>query len=52
MDFSVDLSGLGEAVSTSISSMTPIFLIPAGLIVAAAILSWGISMLKRFRATR
>lgn len=50
LTFSLDLSDLGGAIGAALGSLTPVFLVPAGLIVAAAILSFGIAMFSRWRA--
>jgi hypothetical protein len=49
MIFTVPTTGLGSAVSDSMSSMGPLFYIAAGLVVAGGILGWGIRMLKSWR---
>ena len=49
MDFTLDLANLGTSVSTSLASMSPLFFVVAGLIVAGGILAWGVSMLKKWR---
>lgn len=49
MLFNLDLSGLGAAVTNSLQGLTPLFLIVGGLIVASAILAWGVEMLQSWR---
>jgi hypothetical protein len=47
--FTIDLTGLGASITTALTSMGPLFILVAGLTLGAAVLSWGVSMIQRFR---
>jgi hypothetical protein len=49
LTFTVPTSGIGTATSTSLTSMSPLFYIAGGLVVAGGILGWGIRMLKSWQ---
>jgi hypothetical protein len=50
LQFTIPTSGLGTAVGESITSLSPLFTIAAGLVIAGAALGWGISMIKKWRS--
>jgi len=52
MTFSVPTTGLGQAVTDSLTSMSPLFFIAAGLVVGGSALAWGIGMLKSWRSKK
>lgn len=49
LDFDVDVSGLGDYIGDALASLGTVWVIPAGLIIAAAVLSFAIRTLKKFR---
>lgn len=48
LDFDVDVSMLGDYIGDALASLGSIWVIPAGLIIAAAVLMFAIRALKRF----
>lgn len=50
LTFEFDMSGLGSAIAAALSSLWTVGRFPVALIVAAAILSFAISIFQRFRA--
>lgn len=49
LTFTIPTTGLGQAVNEALGSLSSIFYIAAGLIVAGMALSWGIDMLKSWQ---
>jgi nitrate/nitrite transporter NarK len=52
MVFTIPTTGLGAAVADSVTSLSPLFTIAAGLVIAGAALGWGISMIKKWRGAK
>lgn len=50
LTFDFDMTGLGSAIAAALSSLWTVGRFPVALIVAAAILSFAISIFQRFRA--
>lgn len=50
LTFDFDMTGLGSAIAAALSSLWTVGRFPIALIVAAAILSFAISIFQRFRA--
>lgn len=44
--FTVSLTGLGAQITTGLTALGPIFLAVAGLVVAGAVLRWGVGLFK------
>jgi len=51
LDFSLDLTELGPAIGAALGSLWPIAVVPVGLIVGGAIISYAISLFQRFRGS-